>query len=811
MTQHVKKSPMAPDLKMAKRFLQLLDPKATAFTFQTLDDNHDRKSAKLNKVLHGSLEKHWQTLTSLSKQGAGVFVTINETDFSGRKEANIKRVRAIFVDTDGAPQEPIDEYSPHIVVETSPGRYHNYWLVKDCPLTEFKEAQIQMIEAWDTDKSINDLTRIMRLPGFPHQKVNKKKGLIGTPFLVTIVNSPGLHITPDQWIDRKPIIQQIAQSNCALGASPAKPLNVTIRDKDWQLGPRPPHVHSPLDTNIFTADKMLRVQECLPYIDPRTRHNWFDVTSILATELGEGGRQIAHQWASGELYAACNQTSMSLTPEICSYCFDDTEQRYHEALKRDASRDQNSKKTLGSLFYMAREGGMSVADENSAQKARSIQGEAVQLKETEPDGKKTVGALNTKSWLTELNSKYAWVEKQQSIYRFEFEDFIEPSKLHLQYQNDLVSVGSEDKPKVIPKSKAWMGHRDRRSHRDIVFDPTEGEITSRNAINLWTGLEKKPAKGDISPFLKLSEHMFPNASERDYVMRWLAFKLKYPGNKMNTALLVWSRNQGVGKNLLFECIRDIIGSNHSQTITQSDLKRDFNGWLKNKVLVIGDEVLTSYRRVETDKLKVLITDTSVTINEKHQPEYSVENFASFVFLSNHDDAIHIDKEDRRFFVHEVTAQPLEQSFYRSFVEWRDNGGLEALLYHLLNNVDLDEFLPTAQAPLTSSKVQMIGESLSALEEWMTDVISNPGDLVGSEVASSQQLLGLYVDLYPTQNPSPTAVRKAAIRHGAKSLKQIRTTKGNKIRVLSLSDHDKWANSSETELAKENAKLSPKYR
>jgi hypothetical protein len=106
---------------------------------------------------------------------------------------------------------------------------------------------------------------------------------------------------------------------------------------------------------------------------------------------------------------------------------------------------------------------------------------------------------------------------------------------------------------------------------------------------------------------------------------------------------------------------------------------------------------------------------------------------------------------------------------------------------------------------------MIGESLSALEEWMTDVISNPGDLVGSEVASSQQLLGLYVDLYPTQNPSPTAVRRAAIRLGAKSLKQIRTTKGNKIRVLSLSNHDKWASSSETELAKENAKLSRKYR
>ena len=49
MTQHVKNSPTAPDLELAKHFLQLLHPKATAFTFHTLDDYQDRKSPNLNK------------------------------------------------------------------------------------------------------------------------------------------------------------------------------------------------------------------------------------------------------------------------------------------------------------------------------------------------------------------------------------------------------------------------------------------------------------------------------------------------------------------------------------------------------------------------------------------------------------------------------------------------------------------------------------------------------------------------------------------------------------------------------------------
>ena len=47
MTQHVKNTPVIPGLELAKHFLQLLDPKATAFTFQTLDDDQDLKSPKL--------------------------------------------------------------------------------------------------------------------------------------------------------------------------------------------------------------------------------------------------------------------------------------------------------------------------------------------------------------------------------------------------------------------------------------------------------------------------------------------------------------------------------------------------------------------------------------------------------------------------------------------------------------------------------------------------------------------------------------------------------------------------------------------
>jgi hypothetical protein len=158
------------------------------------------------------LYEHWDTLTRASQNGAGVFVTVNETDGKGRKTANIIRVRAVFVDTDGADIEPIRAAQPHILVESSPGNYHAYWLVTDAPLDAFKGAQKAMSKAWSTDKGVNDLPRVMRLPGFPHQKMSAQKGLTGSPFMVQMVND----VPSDgdrTWAERKAFIDTLKPSN----------------------------------------------------------------------------------------------------------------------------------------------------------------------------------------------------------------------------------------------------------------------------------------------------------------------------------------------------------------------------------------------------------------------------------------------------------------------------------------------------------------------------------------------------------------------------------------------------------------------
>jgi hypothetical protein len=114
----------------------------------------------------------------------GVFVTVNRTNGQGRKTHNIIEVRALFVDLDGPPLEPVLSASlePHIVVESSPQRYHAYWLCDNCPLDKFGDAQKALVARFDGD-DVHDLPRVMRLPGFLHGK--------GKPFLTRVLPDVG--------------------------------------------------------------------------------------------------------------------------------------------------------------------------------------------------------------------------------------------------------------------------------------------------------------------------------------------------------------------------------------------------------------------------------------------------------------------------------------------------------------------------------------------------------------------------------------------------------------------------------------------
>ena len=156
-------------LREAERFLGAFDAEAESWCFQTFDDSGRR--GELARTLHGDLAELFDTLDALNLRGAGVFVTINEVaPGTPRTASNVVRVRACFADFDKTDPPEVYPLPPVLEVESSPGRRHSYWTVDALPLNDFERQQRSIAAALGSDPAVCDLPRVMRVPGFRHQK-----------------------------------------------------------------------------------------------------------------------------------------------------------------------------------------------------------------------------------------------------------------------------------------------------------------------------------------------------------------------------------------------------------------------------------------------------------------------------------------------------------------------------------------------------------------------------------------------------------------------------------------------------------------
>lgn len=168
--------------RMAAAYVRTLTGDAqTPMTWQVFDDSGQPDGWMLARVVNGNLRQCGRHLVSLQRRGRGVFATVNETDLTGRKTHNVVRVRALFIDMDGpCPQEW--HLPPSMIVQSSHGP-HAYWLVDDCDLGEFRQAQQRLARHYGSDPKVCDLPRVLRVPGFLHLKRE--------PFRVELLEAPG--------------------------------------------------------------------------------------------------------------------------------------------------------------------------------------------------------------------------------------------------------------------------------------------------------------------------------------------------------------------------------------------------------------------------------------------------------------------------------------------------------------------------------------------------------------------------------------------------------------------------------------------
>ncbi len=400
--------------------------------------------------------------------------------------------------------------------------------------------------------------------------------------------------------------------------------------------------------------------------------------------------------------------------------------------------------------------------------------------------------------VAELNKQYAWDLSEMNLYNNDTGRYVDRGRFATQYGNRFIKLNNKSQP----LGKAWLQHINRRDTPRVLMAPGQPPILPDGSINSWRGFTCLPQQGDISKFMQLLDHLITDINDRDYILIWLARLTQNPAERFHVALVVWSRQQGTGKSLLFETVGALLNERHFTVVGQEVFNDGFTDWQAHKVFVICDEVSSADKRPVSDRIKGWITTSKNKINVKNEPKFDQPNVIKYVFLSNHPDAVFMNETDRRFFVVEATSKLLPELQAKEFVTWRDTGGLSSLLEFLVQ-VDTSKFNPKVPAPINASKREMIEDNLSDLERWLKEIIdsSNLTSLLGREICTANELCSRYK--HEKREVSSKAMTGALRKFGIHRLdKQARRLNGTRPRCYALDNHQIYESMTDIQLGAE---------
>lgn len=374
------------------------------------------------------------------------------------------------------------------------------------------------------------------------------------------------------------------------------------------------------------------------------------------------------------------------------------------------------------------------------------------------------------------------------------------------YETTIDAKGQERQTKK-KAAAAWLEWPLRLELSSIVYQPGGERITGRAEYNTWPGWGCEPRRGSIKPWADLLDHLFAGKpEERNWFERWCALPLQQPGKKMYTAAVLWGVNTGTGKSLVGYTLGRIYGKNFTE-IGDKELKDERNEWAVNKQFVMGDDVTGHDQRQYADKLKRMITQQKMRIDQKYIPSYEIIDVINYLFTSNHPDAFFLEDDDRRNFIHQVMGGPLAREFYREYMVWLNGGGAAALFDHLLR-LDLQGMSAEDRAPDTEARRAMIEDGLSDVGSWVRrlrhepDMVLKLGEVsLTGDLWAATELLRLY-DPEAKSRVTAGGLAKEMKRAGIKQAydgMQVKTSVGQQ-RLFMIRNADKWKKASGAALA-----------
>lgn len=212
-----------------------------------------------------------------------------------------------------------------------------------------------------------------------------------------------------------------------------------------------------------------------------------------------------------------------------------------------------------------------------------------------------------------------------------------------------------------------------------------------------------------------------DATTFDYLIKFMAHMIQKPEEKPGVMITLLG-GQGTGKGVYFNLLRAIWPRT---TLLVSDIDQvtgRFNSCLERNYIICMDEALFAGDRKAMDRLKSIVTERSLQIEQKFQPSRSIQSVHRLFASSNHSHFGNIELDDRRFVFLRVSNSKQQDTTYFGGIAAAINDPLtiSALVYYLQRQ-DLSSF-DVRKKPNTTEHLSQKLKSLQGFDRFWYEIL-----------------------------------------------------------------------------------------
>ena len=302
------------------------------------------------------------------------------------------------------------------------------------------------------------------------------------------------------------------------------------------------------------------------------------------------------------------------------------------------------------------------------------------------------------------------------------------------------------------------------------------------------------------------DYMF--GEDADVFEQWLGWIVQNQGEKCMWAPLIISERRGVGKGWLTYIIKKILGQHNVRpNLKYKNVIGRFSNWIIGAQFAVINEVFIANKHGKkmemSEEIKDFITEPTIHVEEKFRSSYDYNNTCNFLLISNHENCMYINNEERRYWIKVMKVEQRDADYWKEKWDWikkpksdDHNEGINFILYHLKKLKITHPEIYTYRAPITSDFTEMAKQSEHQIFRWLDEHLdSESGPFSRGNWYRNFNYMMRATDLHRTcssmdQQCSLDIVtdwlkRRSVLWNNGEATKQIQLSDGSKPRVYLL--------------------------